>query len=99
MNKEKTDSVGPLVSTCNAVEEMLMDPDMSNKAKKAMGNQALGNAIWRHNEFGEDFTEEDKEKFREKVPELRKKLEALKDIPHNADVEIPIMGTGFTIKV
>lgn len=88
-----------MVSTCEEVEKMLMDPNMSNKAKKAIGNQAIGMAVWKYNESGKDFTKEDKEKFREKVPEIRNKLEALEDISHNADVEIPIMGTGFTMQV
>jgi hypothetical protein len=96
---EEIKSVGPLVSTCNEVEKMLMNPNMSNKEKKAMGHQAIGMAVWKYNEFGKDFTKEDKEKFREKVPEIRNKLEALEDIPHKAYVEIPIMGTGFTMQV
>ncbi|MFZ3073680.1 MAG: hypothetical protein WA093_00905 [Minisyncoccales bacterium] len=94
-NKEEIESVGPLVSTCNDVEAMLIDNNMSNNAKKTMGHQALGMAIWRLNDFGENFTEKDKKEFKERVQGLRDRLNSLET---TRAVEVPIIGTGFTMK-
>jgi len=95
--KEKIGKVGPLVSTCNDLEEMLKDNNLSNKEKKAMGHQALGTAIWRLNNFGKDFTEIDKKEFRERIQSLRDRLNGLV-ITAAPKIEVPIMGTGFTME-
>jgi len=98
--EEKIESVGPLVSTCNDVEKMLSvsNKKMSNAAKKSIGHQALGAAVWRLNNFGENFTAEDKEEFRERIQGLRDRLNDL-ETAHSAKAEVPIMGTDLTMTV
>ena len=98
--EEKIESVGPLVSTCNDVEKMLSadDDSISNAVKKSMGHQALGTAIWRLNNFGENFTTKDKKEFRERVQGLRDRLNDL-ETAHSAKAEVPIMGTDLTMTV
>jgi len=50
------------------------------------------------NNFGENFTAEDKEEFRERIQGLRDRLNDL-ETAHSAKAEVPIMGTDLTMTV